>query len=376
MELLKDALAKGPGEPVGETGTSSAPAKVKAPVVPATKEDKFKALAAVAASLNKQFATTNALVKLGDKVGAPVPAYATNIASLDYDVLQCGGIPKGRIVEIFGPESGGKTTTLLDIFAEEQRRGGICALVDAEHALDPNYASLLGVNVDELLVSQPDNGEQGLETVEALIDSLCVSVVGVDSVTALVPKAELDGEMGDAQMGLQARLMSQAMRKLTAKAARTGTTVIFINQIREKIGVMFGSPETTTGGRALKFYSSVRLDVRRTGGAEGLIKSGNNVIGHQMKIKAVKNKVGSPFRETIVDLIYGQGIDKFADMVGFAKKVGAIQQSGAWLKFNGENIGNGMDKTVLALRDNPELMGKIRAEVEKALAAQREAAKS
>lgn len=371
LSELKDVL--------GDKAVAVVPSAEKAKpttAAPSTKEDKFKALEAVTKSLNAQFKTTNSLVRLGKKVGVPVPSYATGVATLDYEVFGCGGAPKGRHVELFGPESGGKTTLGLQILAADQARGGIVAVVDAEHALDPNYASQLGVNVDELLVSQPDNGEQALETVEALIDSQCVSIILVDSVSALVPQAEIDGEMGDAQMGLQARLMSQAMRKLTAKAGKYGVTVLWINQVREKIGVMYGNPETTTGGRALKFYASVRLDVRRTGGNEGLIKSGNNVIGHQMKIRNVKNKVATPLRETIVDLIYGQGIDKFADMVGFAKRAGVLQQAGAWYKFNGENVGNGMDKTVLALRDNPELMGKIRSEVEKALAAQREADKA
>lgn len=340
-----------------------------------SREDKLKALKAVETTLNKQFGVTTSLVRLGDRVGTLMPSLSGNLYTLDYGVIGTGGIPRGRIIEVYGPESGGKTTLCLNYVAEEQKRGELVAYLDAEHALDPNYMQQLGVNVDDLIVSQPDSGEQALETVEALIESRAVRLIIVDSVAALVPQAELDGEMGDSHMGLQARMMSQAMRKLRGKCAINDVTVVFINQIREKIGVMFGSPETTTGGRALKFYASVRLDVRRTGGAEGLIKSGDVTLGHKMKIKGVKNKVGSPARETIVDVIYGRGIDTFADFVAYAKGIGAIEQAGAWFKFNGENIGQGLTKTIDNLRGNAELMQQIRAEVAKAQAAQREADK-
>lgn len=369
LEALKEltSKAKKPQSqpPSTEPATVSSPAK--------SREEKLAVLDAVGKALNAQFKTTHSIVRLGSKLGKPMPHTPTGIISLDEGVIGIGGVPKGRIIEIFGPESAGKTTATLEIIAEEQRTGELCAFVDAEHALDPNYAKQLGVNVDDLMVSQPDSGEQALETVIALVESKAVSIIVVDSVAALVPQAELDGDMGDSHMGLQARLMSQAMRKLRGICAQNGVTVIFINQIREKIGVMFGSPETTTGGRALKFYASVRLDVRRIGGDPGKITSGGVLIGHKMKIKAVKNKVGSPFRETIVDVIYGKGIDRFADMVTYAKEVGAIQTAGAWLKFDGENIGNGLDKTIENLRNMPELFQKIKAEVVKAVAAQKEA---
>lgn len=338
-----------------------------------SKDDKFKALEAVAKQLNGQFKTESSLVRLGSKVGIVMPHLSTDIPSLDYGVFGIGGLPKGRIIEVYGPESAGKTTATLEFVAAEQRRGELAAFVDAEHALDPNYAKQLGVNVDDLFVSQPDSGEQAIETVIALVESNAVSIIVVDSVAALVPQAELDGEMGDSHMGLQARLMSQAMRKLRGICNTHGVTVIFINQIREKIGVMFGSPETTTGGRALKFYASVRLDVRRIGGDPGKILSGGVLIGHRMKIKAVKNKVGTPFQETTVDVIYGKGIDRFADTVAYAAQVGAIERSGAWYSFKGEKLGQGIDKATDALRGAPELMAKVQEELNKAIAAQREA---
>lgn len=350
------------------------PPKTKSSSTPSSKDDKWKALKAVETQLNKQFSTTTSLVRLGDKVGQLLPSIGAGIYTFDFGVIGTGGIPRGRIIELFGPESSGKTTVALTYVAAEQAAGGICAYVDAEHALDPTYMASLKVNVDELVVSQPDSGEQALETVEALIDSRAVSLIVVDSVAALVPQAELDGEMGDSHMGLQARLMSQAMRKLRGKCAIAGIPVIFINQIREKIGVMFGSPETTTGGRALKFYSSVRIDVRRVGGADGQIKEGEIHIGHRMKLKAVKNKVGPPFRVTEVDLIYGEGIDTFADLVTFAKDIEVIEQSGAWFSFKGERLGQGLKNTISALRDNTKLADSVKKEVEKELAKRREEA--
>lgn len=330
-----------------------------------TKEDKFKQLEAVAKTLNAQFKTTNSIQRMGDRVGEPVPHTPTNIVSLDKKVFGCGGIPKGRIIEVYGPESAGKTTITLELIAAEQRAGNLAAFVDAEHALDPNYASLLGVDMDELLISQPDSGEQALETVIALIESKTVSVIAVDSVAALTPQAELDGEMGDANMGLQARLISQAMRKIRGIANLNGVEVIFINQLRDKLGVMFGNPETTTGGKALRFYSSVRLDVRRVSKTDGgEIKIGETHIGHRMRVKAVKNKVGTPFRETVLDLIYGQGIDKEGDLIRYAVELGIVEQSGAWFKFEGEQIGQGLINTVDFIRGDVLLYQKIKEKVD------------
>lgn len=300
-----------------------------------------------------------------------MPNIPTNLPTFDNDVLGIGGIPRGRIIEIFGPESSGKTTTALHIIAEEQKKGEICAIVDAEHALDPTYAAKLGVDVDNLLISQPDSGEQALETVIALVLSRAVSLIVVDSVAALVPQAELDGEMGDSHMGLQARLMSQAMRKLRGICSINGITVIFINQIREKIGVMFGSPETTTGGRALKFYSSVRLDVRRVGGDAGKITSGDVLIGNKVKIKAVKNKVSAPMRETVLDLIYGIGFDKEADFTEYAVRVGAITQKGAWYFVNGVQVAQGMKNLKEALREDKTLYGGVTKNIAAMLEAQK-----
>lgn len=347
---------------------------VQRTVAPSSKEDKFRALKAVEATLNKQFGVTTSLVRLGNKVGQLMPSISTGIYTLDYDVIGTGGLPRGRIIEFYGPESGGKTTLALECVAEEQKTGAICAYVDAEHALDPNYMEQLGVNVDELMVSQPDSGEQALETVEALVDSRAVTLIIVDSVAALVPQAELDGEMGDSHMGLQARMMSQAMRKLRGKCAMNDVTLVFINQIREKIGVMFGSPETTSGGRALKFFASLRIDIRRDGNPDNQLKSGDVTIGHKMKLKAVKNRVGTPLRSTSVDLIYGKGINRFADFVTYAKDIGAIQTSGSWYSFNGEKLGQGLKAAIDKLRDDDPLMKKVRAEVTKAQTAQREAA--
>lgn len=284
-------------------------------------------------ALNKKFSTTNSLVRLGDRVGIPIPSISTGLYTVDKDVIQSGGIPRGRIIELFGPESSGKTTIALHIIGCEQKLGGVCAFVDVEHSLDPTWASRLGVNVDDLVVAQPDTGEQALETVDALVESKLVTLIVVDSVSALVPRAELEGDMGDAHIGLQARLMSQAMRKLVGACDRNGVTVLFINQIREKVGVIFGSPETTSGGKALKFYASVRLDVRR----KEAVKEGEKVIGQIMKIKAVKNKVAAPYRETLVELNYENGIDMDKDAIAYAIKEGVIVQAGAWYKYNGEN---------------------------------------
>jgi recombination protein RecA len=335
-----------------------------------TKEDKFAALKAVEKALNKQLDTTNSIVRLGSKVGKPVPSIATNLPTLDYGVIGSGGMPRGRIIEIFGPESSGKTTLCLHIIAQEQKNtNNLCAIVDAEHAIDVSYASKLGVNVDELLISQPSSGEDALETVEALIDSCAVSLIVVDSVAALVPRAELDGEMGDASMGLQARLMSQACRKLIGKASANQVTVIFINQLREKIGVIFGSPETTTGGKALKFYASLRLDVRR----KDVIGPKESPTGHTLKVKAVKNKMGVPMKETFINLMYEDGIDTLSDFLSYAVTIGALKQSGPWVKFKEKNIGQGLTNAVNELRVNSGLFSEVKSEVERLRKEQNEA---
>lgn len=366
MSFIADlaTLGKKPSSPSPEKETP------KAAVILKDKKEKLKALDAVNVALNKQFDTTNSLVSLGSKLGIAMPSQTTGLPTLDWGVIQCGGIPNGRIIEIFGAESAGKTTIALQIIAETQAGGNLAAVIDAEHALDPNYARLLGVDVENLIISQPDSGEQALETTIALVDSGAVSVIVVDSVAALVPRAELEGEMGDSHMGLQARLMSQAMRKLRGRCALQGVTVIFINQIREKIGVMYGSNETTTGGRALRFFASLRLDVRRKF-IQGAATDAKQV-GHWMTIKAVKNKVGSPFQETDVYLDYEKGIDKFGDFVKYCKDIGVIEGT-TWLKFEGENIGQGLEKTKEALRDNPVLVEKIRKALGKARAASLEA---
>jgi recombination protein RecA len=338
------------------------PVIVKAPTLTNMK-DRLKALDDVAKELNVKFDTTNSLVRLGDKIGKPMPSLETNLPTLDWGVFQTGGVPRGRLIEIYGPESSGKTTIALHVIAEAQKRGELAAFIDAEHALDPNYARVLGVDVDNLVVAQPDNGEQAVETAIALVDSGAVSLVVIDSVAALVPQAELDGDVGDSHMGLQARLMSQSCRMLVGRCRVNNVTVIFINQIREKIGVMMGNPETTTGGRALKFFASVRLDVRKKYDANAA-KSGAREQGHVIKIKAVKNKVGCPFKETEVYLDYENGLDTFGDFVAYCKDQGVIEGS-SWLRFEGENIGNGLDKTKEVLRGNPTLVAKIKAALAK-----------
>src|SRR5579862_323442 len=311
-------------------------------------KEKAKAVELAFSQIEKQFGK-GAIMRLGQK-GAiqPIEAISTGAISIDY-ALGIGGMPRGRVVEIFGPESSGKTTLALQVIAEAQKLGGMAAFVDAEHALDAAYAQKLGVDVDNLLVSQPDNGEQALEIVEVLIRSGGVDVVVVDSVAALVPKAEIEGEMGDAQMGLQARLMSQALRKLTGVVSKSKTCLIFINQLREKIGVMFGNPETTTGGRALKFYSSVRIDIRRIAS----IKDGEAVVGGRTKVKVVKNKVASPFREAEFDIIYGEGISKKGDLLDLGVAQNLVEKSGSWFSYKGERIGQGRENARQFLRDNP-----------------------
>jgi len=312
--------------------------------------DKQKALDTALAQIERAFGKGSIM-----KLGANDPAMdieATSTGSLGLDIaLGIGGLPKGRIIEIYGPESSGKTTMALHVIAEEQKKGGICAFVDAEHALDPVYARKLGVNVDELLISQPDAGEQALEITDTLVRSGAVSVVVVDSVAALTPRAELEGDMGDAQVGAQARLMSQAMRKLTGSISRTRCMVIFINQIRMKIGVMFGSPETTTGGNALKFYSSVRLDIRRI----GAIKDRDEVVGNSTRVKVVKNKVAPPFKQVEFDIMYGEGVSKMGELIDLGVKAGVVEKSGSWFSYADQRIGQGRENAKTFLRENPDV---------------------
>ena len=303
--------------------------------------------------MEKQFGKGSVL-QLGSRNVLPVNVISTGSISLDA-ALGVGGVPRGRVIEVFGPESSGKTTLALQVIAQAHAAGGSAAFIDAEHALDPGYARQLGVNVDELLISQPDYGEQALEITSALISSNVIDVVVVDSVAALVPKAELEGEMGDSFMGLHARLMSQALRKLTAALSRANACLIFINQIREKIGVVFGNPETTTGGRALKFYSSVRLDVRRI----GALKDGDRIIGNRTKIKVVKNKVAAPFREVEVDILYGQGISREGDLLDVAAEQGIVEKSGSWFSFEGERMGQGRENARAYLKEHAEVRNKL-----------------
>src|ERR1700683_1489488 len=327
-------------------------------------DDKTKlgAIEGAIAQIEKDYGK-GSIMRLGNRdVLVPVSVIPSGSISLDA-ALGVGGFPRGRVIEIFGPESGGKTTMTLHVIAQAQKMGGQAAFIDAEHALDPSYARKLGVNVDDLLVSQPDNGEQALEIAEALIRSGGVDIVVVDSVAALVPKAELEGDMGDPQMGLQARLMSQALRKLTGIVAKSNTCLIFINQIREKIGVMFGNPETTTGGRALKFYASVRVDIRRIAS----IKDGDRVGGNRTKVKIVKNKMAAPFREAEFDILYGEGISKEGDLLDIAAERNILEKSGSWFSYGGERIGQGRENARQFLRDNPDILKKLEGQVRQAL---------
>src|SRR5882724_3648585 len=312
-------------------------------------------------NMEKQFGK-GTILRLGSKTVVPVSVISSGSISVD-NALGVGGFPRGRVTEIFGPESSGKTTLALQVIAEAQKNGGTAAFIDAEHALDPAYARRLGVDVDNLLVSQPDHGEQALEIVAALVATGAVDIVVVDSVAALVPKAELDGEMGDSHMGLHARLMSQALRKLTGVVSRCNTCLIFINQVREKIGVMFGNPETTTGGRALKFYASVRIDIRRI----AAIKEGDLVIGNRTRAKVVKNKVAAPFREAEFDIIYGEGISREGDVLDLAATNNIVEKSGSWYSYGGERIGQGRDNAKVFLKENPDKLGKIDQELRKLL---------
>ena len=325
-------------------------------------DERAKAVELALSQIEKQFGK-GSIVRLGSRE-ALLPISVISTGSISFDAaLGVGGVPRGRVIEVFGPESSGKTTITLQIIAEAQRNGGLAAFVDAEHALDPGYAKKLGVDVDNLLVSQPDSGEQALEITEALVRSGAIDVLVVDSVAALVPKAELDGEMGDSHVGLQARLMSQALRKLTGTVSKSRTVLIFINQIREKIGVMFGNPETTTGGRALKFYSSVRVDIRRI----AAIKEGDTVTGNRTKVKIVKNKVAAPFREAEFDILYGEGISREGDVLDLAVANNLVEKSGAWYSYSGERIGQGRENTRNFLKENKDIFAKMDAEVRKKL---------
>jgi recombination protein RecA len=324
--------------------------------------ERAKAVELAITQIERQFGK-GAIMRLGGgEVISDIPAISTGSISLDI-ALGTGGVPRGRIIEIFGPESGGKTTLALHVVAEAQKLGGLAAFIDAEHALDVTYARKIGVNTDDLLISQPDTGEQALEICETLVRSGALDVLVVDSVAALVPKAEIEGEMGEAQMGLQARLMSQALRKLTGSISKSRTTVIFINQLRMKIGVFFGNPETTTGGNALKFYSTMRLDIRKV----TAIKTGQDVIGFRTRVKVVKNKVAPPFRETEFDIIFGEGISMEGDVLDLAADKGIIEKSGAWYSYKGERLGQGRDNTRTFLKENREILAKVEAEVREKL---------
>jgi recombination protein RecA len=324
--------------------------------------ERLKAIEMAVGQIEKQFGK-GSIMRLGQKdAGYTIPAISTGAVSLDY-ALGIGGVPRGRVIEIFGPESSGKTTLALQVIAQAQKLGGMAAFVDAEHALDSQYAVKLGVDLENLLVSQPDNGEQALEIVEVLVRSGAVDVVVVDSVAALVPRAEIEGEMGEAQMGLQARLMSQALRKLTGVVSKSKTSLIFINQLREKIGVMFGNPETTTGGRALKFYASVRIDIRRI----GAIKDGDQVVGGRTRVKVVKNKVAPPFREAEFDVMYGEGISKEGDLLDLAVDRKIVEKSGTWFAFSGERLGQGRENVKQFMKENPAITQAIEDRVRREL---------
>jgi recombination protein RecA len=331
-----------------------AAAQARSTTEASTRSDRDRKIEAARQTIIKKFGE-GSLMTLGDRTVRRVPCISTSCTSLDL-ALGVGGIPRGRIIEVYGPESSGKTTLTLHIIAQAQRGGGVAAFIDAEHALDPAYARKLGVDLDNLLVSQPDSGEQALEIAEMLTASAGLDVIVIDSVAALVPRAELEGEMGSSHVGLQARLMSQAMRKLTAVASRTGTALIFINQIREKVGVMFGSPETTSGGRALKFYASVRLDIRRI----GTIKSGEQVVGNRTRVKVVKNKMAAPFRQTEFDIIYDRGISYEGDLLDLATAQKLVKRSGTWYSYGDTRLGQGRERAVAFLLENPDIAGELR----------------
>ena len=336
-------------------------AKKEETAAPGQQNEKLKALQAAMAKIEKDFGK-GSIMKLGEERIDNIQVIPTGSIALDY-ALGVGGYPRGRIVEIYGPESSGKTTLAIHAIAEAQKQGGIAAFIDAEHAFDRFYAANLGVNVDELLISQPDNGEQALDIADQLIRSAAVDIIVIDSVAALTPKAELEGDMGDNKVGLQARLMSQALRKLTATINKTNTTCIFINQLREKIGVLFGNPETTTGGNALKFYASVRLDIRKS----QAIKDGDTIIGNEVKVKVVKNKVAPPFRRAEFEIMYGEGICRVGEVVDLGVDFGILEKSGSWYSYNGSKLGQGKEATKAILRDNPELCDEVTGKIYEAM---------
>ncbi len=340
--------------------------KIEETAAAGQQSEKLKALKAAMEKIEKDFGK-GSIMKLGEERIDNIQVIPTGSIALDY-ALGVGGYPRGRIVEIYGPESSGKTTLAIHAIAEAQKQGGIAAFIDAEHAFDRFYAANLGVNVDELLISQPDNGEQALDIADQLIRSAAVDIIVIDSVAALTPKAELEGDMGDNKVGLQARLMSQALRKLTATINKTNTTCIFINQLREKIGVMFGNPETTTGGNALKFYASVRLDIRKSQG----IKDGDTIIGNEVKVKVVKNKVAPPFRRAEFEIMYGEGICRVGEVVDLGVDFKILEKSGSWYSYNGSKLGQGKEATKAVLRDNPELCDEITAKIYEAMNAKKE----
>ena len=335
-----------------------------------TSPEKERALSAALAQIERQFGK-GSMMRLGDKELVKIPSISTGSLGLDV-ALGIGGLPQGRVVEIYGPESSGKTTLTLQVIAEAQKAGGTCAFIDAEHALDPMYAQALGVNTDDMLVSQPDTGEQALEICDMLVRSAAVDVIIVDSVAALTPRAEIEGDMGDSHVGLQARLMSQALRKMTGNIKQSNTLVIFINQIRMKIGVMFGSPETTTGGNALKFYSSVRLDIRRI----GAVKNGDEVVGNETRVKVVKNKVAPPFRQTEFQILYGQGIHRTGEILELGVEQNMVEKSGAWYSYNGERIGQGRKNAADFLDDNPVMKEEIESTIRQQLMPQLDASEA
>jgi recombination protein RecA len=324
-------------------------------------ETKGKAIDAALANIEKKFGK-GSIMRLGERPHEEIGSISTNCLSLDA-AIGVGGFPRGRIIEIYGPESSGKTTLALQVVAQAQKAGGIAAYIDAEHAMDPDYAEKLGVNIDDLLISQPDSGEQALDIAETLVRSASVDVIVIDSVAALVPRAEIDGDMGDSHMGLQARLMSQALRKMTSIISNSNTCFIFINQLRDKIGVMFGSPETTTGGKALKFYASVRIDIRRI----GAIKEGDKMVGNRTRVKVVKNKVAPPFRETEFDIMYGEGISREGDLLDLAVNHNVVEKSGAWFSYSGERLGQGRENSKTTLKENRGMFDRVEHEVKVAL---------
>jgi recombination protein RecA len=340
---------------------SKAPGKSSQEVNQKSSSDRAKALDSALGQIEKQFGK-GAVMKLGERSAVQIESISTGALSLDI-ALGVGGVPRGRVVEIYGPESSGKTTVALHIIAEAQKNGGTAAFIDAEHALDPQYAAKLGVDIDNLIVSQPDTGEQALEITEALVRSGAVDVIVVDSVAALVPKAEIDGEMGDSHVGLQARLMSQALRKLAGVISKSSTVAVFINQLREKVGIMFGNPETTPGGRALKFYSSVRLDVRKI----ETLRNGTEIVGSKTRVKVVKNKVAPPFKEAEFDIIYGEGISKEGCIIDLGVKLDVIEKSGAWFSYQGQRIGQGRDNTRLFLKENIQIRDEIDSKIRAAI---------